>query len=399
MKKYARKKSISFTAMVCVSIIYTLCGCAETPNVSDENGINYAVSESDEIITNIIKNDTKNENGYLVESEGENKCVYHIGSSDSVINIDAVVSGLNVETISLKQAEPFPNAIDKENVIDIFFGGEANVLENNQKEENNINQGNSGERAVVQKMETTGQMFLDSVDGSIHFTQTSYAGFDYCNDKLVAEYKQIEIGGGYFEEQNKDISDSYTVDMAKQSLLETFSKIMNTDVQIISCTSIYNEIGNGFYEFIFVPMIENLPLAVNDRETNTDHIVDVYGRAQIGKEGIALIETNNFLWRSNSIPNDSEMNCLNLGKILEILEEYVTKGEISGSEKITFTRVSLVWLPVTEDWTEAELVPVWRFYIPCAELIESGMMDISIIENVPTDICINAINGKIESIQ
>lgn len=48
-----------------------------------------------------------------------------------MINIDAVVSGLNVETISLKQAEPFPNAIDKENVIDIFFGGEANVLENN----------------------------------------------------------------------------------------------------------------------------------------------------------------------------------------------------------------------------------------------------------------------------
>lgn len=399
MKKNTRKKSISFIAIVCVSIISTLCGCAETPNVRDENGIDYAVRESDEIITNIIENDTKNENEYLVEGEGENKCVYHIGNTDSVINIDAVVNGLNVETISLQQAEPFPNAIDKEKVIDIFFGGEANVLENNRKEENNINQGKSGERAVVQKMETTGQMFLDSVDGSIHFTQTSYAGFDYRNDKLVAEYKQIEIRGGYSEEQNKDISDSYTVDMAKQSLLETFSKFMNTEVQIISCTSIYNEIGNGFYEFIFVPMIENLPLAVNDRETNTDHIVDVYGRAQIGKEGIALIETNNFLWRSNSIPNDSEMNCLNLGKILEILEEYVTKGEISGSEKITFTRVSLVWLPVTEDWTEAELVPVWRFYIPCAELIESGMMDISIIENVPTDICINAINGKIEIIQ
>lgn len=398
MKKNVRKKSILFVTIICVLIIY-MCGCAKTPNVREENGINYAVSESDEIITNIIENDTKNENEYLVESGRETKCVCHIGNSDNVINIDAVVSGLNVETISPEQAEPFPNAIDKENVIEIFFGGEANVLENNQKEENNINQGNSGERAVVQKMETTGQMFLDSVDGNIHFAQTSYAGFDYCNDKLVAEYKQIETGGGYFEEQNKDISDSYTVDMAKQNLLETFAKIMDTEVQIISCISIYNETGNGFYEFTFVPMIENLPLAVNDRETNTDHIVDVYGRAQIGQEGIALIETNNFLWRNSSIPNDSEMNCLNLGKIIEILEEYVTRGEILGSEKITFTRVSLVWLPVTEDWTEAELVPVWRFYIPCAELIESGMMDISITENVPTDICVNAINGKIESIQ
>lgn len=399
MKKNVRKKNISFAALICGLIICILCGCAKTPNVREENGINYAVSKSDESITNIIENDTENEKEYLVESEGENKCVCRIGNSDNVINIDAVVSGLNVETISLKQAEPFPNAINKTNVIDIFFGGEANVLENNQKEENNINQENNGERAVVQQMETTGQIFLDSVDGNIHFTQTSHAGFDYRNDKLIAEYKQIETGGSYFEEQNKDISDSYTVDMAKQSLLETFSKIMNTEVQIISCTSIYNETGNGFYEFTFVPMVENLPLAINDRETNTDHIVDVYGRAQIGKEGIALIEANNFLWRSNRISNDSEMDCLSLGKTLEILEEYITKGEITGSEKITFTRVSLVWLPITEDWTEAELVPVWRFYIPCAELIESGMMDISIIENVPTDISINAINGKIESIQ
>lgn len=347
----------------------------------------------------IIENDTENETEYLVKSEGENKCVCCIGNSDNVINIDAVVSGLNVETISLKKAEPFPNAINKTNVIDIFFGGEANVLENNQKEENNINQENNGERAVVHQMETTGQIFLDSVDGNIHFAQTSHAGFNYRNDKLIAEYKQIETGGSYLEEQNKDILDSYTVDMAKQSLLETFSKIMNTEVQIISCTSIYNETGNGFYEFTFVPMVENLPLAINDREINTDHIVDVYGRAQIGMEGIALIETNNFLWRSNHISNDSEMDCLSLGKTLEILEEYITKGEITGSEKITFTRVSLVWLPITEDWTEAELVPVWRFDIPCVELIESDMMDISIIENVPTDISINAINGEIESIQ
>lgn len=371
------KKISKIVVTTAMGIVCILSGCAKTPNVREENGIHYAVSESDESITNIIENDTENEKEYLVESEGENKCVCRIGNSDHVINIDAVVSGLNVETISLKQVEPFPDAINKTNVIDVFFGGEENVLENNQKEEKNI----------------------DSVDGNIHFTQTSHAGFDYRNDKLLAEYKQIETGGSYFEEQNKDISDSYTVDMAKQSLLETFSKIMNTDVQIISCTSIYNETGNGFYEFLFVPIVENLPLAVNDRETNTDHIVDVYGRAQIGKEGIARIEANHFLWRSNRISNDSERNCLSLGKTLEILEEYITKGEIAGSEKITFTRVSLVWLPITEDWTEAELVPVWRFYIPCAELIESGMMDISIIENVPTDISINAINGKIESIQ
>lgn len=394
MRKVIRKKGILFIAIMCI-----LCGCADTPDARDENGISYALDEGDERIKNIIENDTENENAYLAESSEENKCVCRIGNSDNVINIDAVVSGLNVKTISLKKAEPFPNAINKDNVVDMFFGSEANVTETNLKAENITEQGNNGERAVVQQIETTGQMFLDSVDGSIHFLQTSHAGFDYRNDKLIVQYKQIETGDRYFEEQNKDISDSYTVDMAKQNLLEIFSKIINTEVQIVSCTSIYNETGDGFYEFVFAPMLENLPLAVNDRENNTDHVVDVYGRAQIGKDGIALIEANNFLWRSSSISNDSEISCLSLEKILEILEEYTTKGEISGSEKITFTRVSLVWLPITKDWTEAELVPVWRFYIPVDELIESGMMDISITENVPTDISINAINGKIENMQ
>lgn len=394
MKKSVIKSSILFAMVVCI-----LGGCAETPDVSEENGINYAISESDESIMEIIKNDAKNENAYLTESEDGNKCVCRIGNSDNAINIDAIVDGLNVETISIKNAEPFPDAINKEKVVDIFFGREANVIESDQAEGNHVEQENNGEKAVIKQMETTGQIFLRSVDDNIHFTQSSHAGFDYRNEKLIAQYKQIETDGSYFEEYNKDISDSFTVDMAKQNLLEIFSEIMSIDVQIVSCMSIYNETGDGFYEFVFVPMIENLPLAVNDREMNTDHIVDVYGRAQIGKDGIAVIEANNLLWRNISISNESETSCLSLGKILEILEEYITKGKISGSEKITFTRVSLVWLPITENWTEAELVPVWRFYIPCAELIESGMMDISIMENVPTDISINAINGKIENIQ
>lgn len=39
MKKNAiRKKSVLFVAIMCA-----LCGCAKTPNVRDENGINYEV--------------------------------------------------------------------------------------------------------------------------------------------------------------------------------------------------------------------------------------------------------------------------------------------------------------------------------------------------------------------
>ena len=391
MKKGIRG-NILLVAAMCI-----LSGCAKAPEVEEENGIYYALDESDGNIMNIIENDTGNVS--LKESKDGNKCVCSIGDLDNVMNINAVIDGTDLETISTKIAEPFPDAVNLEKVIDILFGGEANVIESNMKEDNAKQQTNDGERAVIRQMKTTGQISLDSVDGNIHFTQTSHAGFDYRNDNLLVQYKQIENGGNYFEEYDKDISNSYTVDMAKQDLLEIFSYILNTEIQVVSCTSIYNEMGDGFYEFNFVPVIEKLPIAINDREMNTDTIVDVYGRVQIGKDGTAAIEATNLLWRCTNGSNESKTNCLSLEKTLEILEEYIKKGEISCSEKITFTRVSLVWLPITENWTEAELVPVWRFYIPCAELIESGMIDISLTENVATDICINAIDGKIENIQ
>ncbi len=381
-------------------VLCILSGCAKAPEAETENGIQYAYNESDESIKNIIEKDTGDISDVsLEESEDGKRCVCSIGDSGNVMHIDAVIDGVNVKTIAAKTAEPFPDAVNMEEVIDVLFGGEANVIERDLEEKTAEQQNTGGEQAVMRQIETTGQISLDSVDGNMHFTLTSHAGFDYRNDSLLVQYKQIESGGNYFEELDKDISDSYTTDMAKQDLLEIFSYVLNTDIQVVSCTSIYNEVGDGFYEFNFVPVIEELPVAINDREMNTDNIVDVYGRVQIGKDGIAVIEATNLLWRCIDISDGSEADCLGLEKTLEILEEYIKKGEISCSEKITFTKVSLVWLPITDDWTQAELVPTWRFYIPCAELIESGMSDISLTENAATDICINAIDGKIENIQ
>lgn len=379
-------------------VMYALCGCANAPNAKNENGISYAVNESDERIKNIIENELVKDNIYIEKSQEDDRYVCRIGDSDNAVNIDAIVSGLNVETISIEKAEPYPNAVNRDSVVDIFFGGEENVgeenvVESNQKDENNIVQEDNGEVVNIKQINTTGQMNLDSVDGKTHFVQNSHAGFYYSNDKLIVEYKQIETRGSYFEEQDKDISESYTMDMAKQELAEIFLKIMNTDVQFISCTSIYNEMGSGYYEFVFAPVVDELPLAVNDREINNDNIVDVYGRVQIGSEGIALIEANNFLWKSDSVSSDSEKSCISIEIALEILDEYITKNEIKCPKDITFTRVSMVWLPITEDWNSVQLIPVWRFYITCSEL-----MDISLTENAATDICINAINGGIERI-
>ena len=380
-------------------VLCILSGCAKAPEAETENGIQYAYNESDESIQNIIEKDTGDISDVsLEESEDGKKCVCSIGDSGNVMHIDAVIDGVNVKTIAAKTAEPFPDVVNMEGVIDVLFGGEANVIERNPEEETAKQQNTGGEQAVMRQMKTTGQISLDSVDGNLHFIRTAYAGFDYRNDSLLAQYKQIEAGS-CFEGWDKDISDSYTIEMAQKDLREVFSYVLNTDIRIVSCTSLYNEKGDGFYEFHFVPVIEKLPVAINDREMNTDPIVDVYGRVQIGEDGIAVIEAANLLWRCADISNGSEMNCLGPEKALEVLEEYIKKGDITCSEKITFTRVSLVWLPITDDWTQAKFIPVWRFYIPCAELIESGMADIALTENAATDICINAIDGKIENIQ
>ena len=48
------------------------------------------------------------------------------------------------------------------------------------------------------------------------------------------------------------------------------------------------------------------------------------------------------------------------------------------------------------DWTTAELIPVWRFYIPAEQLTESEMGVVAVNDDIPTDIYINAIDGKIE---
>lgn len=383
-----RKKISRVSVTMAMLVLLTLCGCAEAPEANEENGIQYAVGESNESIQSIVADETEKEDDDLAEVMDGNHCVCSIGDSEYVIKIDAEVTGLDVETVSAETAEPDPDAINRDKVIELFFGGEENVTETTPEEETDSAQENNEEIGIISQMNSSGGMFLDSADGKIHFYQNTHAGFYYSNDELILQYKQIETGGSYFEEQNTDISDSYTVAMAEQDLLETLLQILNEEVQILSCTTAYDGMGGGYYEFTIAPVLDGVPLAINDRSSDPDNIVDVYGRAQIGEDGIALIEANNFLWKS-SASNGSEI--ISFGKILEILEEYIQEETIKGSENYTFTRVTLAWLPITEDWTEAELIPVWRFYIPIEELIE-----LEYIENAPTDICINAVTGEIE---
>lgn len=241
---------------------------------------------------------------------------------------------------------------------------------------------------------------MTSEDGTIHFNQTSHGGFDYRDDKLIAQYKnEIVLGDICLEEYNKNISDSYTVSMAQQNLQKLLNEILNEEIQIISCKTVHNGREEGYYEFTFVPLKGNLPLAVNDRDINGDSIIDVFAMAQIGKAGIARIVADNFWSAEQSVTEYREEKCISYTKMLEILEQYILDGKISCTKEIVFTRVELVYLPKTDDWKEVEFIPVWRFYISADELMEPDVANIVQKGNYPTDICINAINGEIESMR
>lgn len=81
---------------------------------------------------------------------------------------------------------------------------------------------------------------------------------------------------------------------------------------------------------------------------------------------------------------------------MSLLEMYISNGQLSCSKEITFSKCGLEYMAKTDDWTTAELIPVWRFYIPAEQLTESEMGVVAVNDDIPTDIYINAIDGKIE---
>ena len=92
-----------------------------------------------------------------------------------------------------------------------------------------------------------------------------------------------------------DISDEYTKEMAVNELTDVIRKIAGMDIAVLSSTSTTD--GNGYYQIKFVSAIDGIPLAINDRDMNSDNIIDSYGEALIGSDGIAKIEATNLLWK------------------------------------------------------------------------------------------------------
>lgn len=365
-----------------------LLGCAEAPQTEEKNGIAYETEQQDEAIQDMIKNETT-ESGV---KDGEH-CKKTIGSGNNVINIDAVVSAPEQNTVAVKTAEPDPEALNTDVCMEILMGGKDNLKEIAVDDSGEGMTDDNGEIVAIQRfIGTPNTKEWSSIDGNLHLS-TWNVGFDFVNDQLNTQYESIGLNGGsYTQKMDGDIAEDYTKEMAKKEVQDVFSQILKLDIEFISCDAVWDDTGAGYYDFTIVPVVDNLPLAVNDRTIDVDEIVDVNGSIRIGKDGIASISAENFLWKITDTDEDSEY--ISLDSLWDILQEYMDRGDITGSPNVTFSRLSLSWLPITDDWETAELRPVWKIYLPA---LDDGIGQ-AMSDSAASDICINAMNGKIESL-
>lgn len=393
MRKRVKKSSAwILAAVLCANACATLCGCARTPEATtDENGISYAVSteESGEAaILDTIKADGTKSSCYTYETDenGRTWCSGTAQTDSNILVLDAeVLSATEVDTISTKTAVADSGAIAKETVLEIFFDGETNVTETEEKS------GEDEPNELTMQMLAGDGYTLESADGTKSFTKRPYGGFTYLNHELTSKYKDIELDNGADGGKDEDISENFTAEMAREEVTEIVTQLTNSAIKIVSCWSAYNNMG-GYYVINYLPIVDGIPVAENDKWEDTDQYVDVSCSVVIGEEGVASIWATNCLWKITE--SDAGEEALSLDDALKLLEEYVKENKITGHENLPLTVVALSWLPVTDDWQSARFIPVWRFYSTIEDSSAAYAKDSSTVDGV-TNICINAIDGSI----
>lgn len=385
------KKVVTSKILVLLSALL-VTGCASVPDSKEEDGVNYAISDSESEINEFVKNGLEDKNEFILSDKNGHHCICKLGKAEQKFNINAEVTNYEVATVSSVEAEPCPTMLNKEKIKEYFFDND--ILEDTRSASFEERKKSEESTAMV-GMQSTQVINYTNKDHTKLFNSNTDAGFFYFDDTLSAQYNRIDLEGG--TTSNIDISDQYTMEMASEELTKTILDITGIDIIVTKSKSVSDNKGNGYYEFEFTSTVEGIGLAVNDREINTDNTIDSYGVAVMGANGIAKIEATNLLWRSTK-ENDKQ-DCLRLGEVLSLLEKYISDGKLTCNDKVVFSKCELVYLARTDDWKSAELVPVWRFYVPIEELVESDMGEIAMNNDIPTDICINAIDGTIEQMR
>ena len=386
------KKIVTSTVLMFMGVLLTT-GCASVPESKEDEGVRYAISDSEHEIDELVKSGIDDKSEYILSDENGYRCVCKLGEGEQKFVVDAPVINYEVETVASIEAEPCPTMLNKEKIKECFFKNE-DMIENAKPEIKEDTEQSGEDVLVIVGMPSTQDVFYSNEDHTKEFFYYTDAGFFYDNHTLIGQYKNIDFAGGIVG--NNDISDQYTMKMAEDELIKTLFDISGMDIIVTNSNSVIDDAGNGYYEFEFTSTVDGIGLVLNDRCCNADNTIDSYGLAVMGEDGISEIQANNLIWEKTK--TYEQQDCLRLGEALSLVEKYISSGEIPCNEKMIYSRCGLEYIARTDDWIKAKMTPVWRFHVPSEEMAGT-VMDELWCNGIPMDICINAVDGTIEQVE
>ncbi len=397
-----KKRKAGVALAVILGIVIT--GCAKAPDTEVlSNGVAQAVAKSDSVVESIVQGQ-KREDSDIQQSDTVSDSVLEsnarkvqneittlkktIGSGEKSMYLDAQVSGAQVQTTMVACAEVNGDLLDLQGIKDTLFAGEQ-VTEDSITAQNDEEKEETVDTSV--QMHTDRSYTIKNAAGTKNFTMTQTAGFIYNDDTLLETYGKLDQQGTT-ETAGVDISADFTENMAVQQLNTVLAAAVKIPCQIVSSTAVYTKDQEGYYKVVFAPVVDNIPFLITEQSAATD-LAEVTGTAQIGKEGIAMLYADSFLWEKSGKSETQQI--ISPDTVTQLLEKYVRDQELQVSSDITYTKMILSWMPLRKDAKTAKLTPIWRIYIPFNEAVVTGMMDTAAEQGVPIDIWINAVDGSL----
>ncbi len=397
-----KKRKAGVALAVILGIVIT--GCAKAPETEVlSNGVAQAVAKSDSVVESIVQGQKREDSdiqqsdtvsGSVLESNAgkvQNEITTlkkTIGSGEKSMYLDAQVSGAQVQTTTVTCAEVNGDLLDLQGIKDTLFAGEQ-VTEDSITAQNDEENEETVDTSV--QMHTDRSYIMKNATGTKNFTVTQTAGFIYNDDTLLEAYGKLDQQGAT-ETAGVDISADFTENMAVQQLNTVLAAAVKIPCQIVSSSAVYTKDQEGYYKVVFAPVVDNIPFLITEQSAATD-LAEVTGTAQIGKEGIAMLYADSFLWEESGKSETQQI--ISPDTVTQLLEKYVQDQELQVSSDITYTKMLLSWMPLRKDAKTAKLTPIWRIYIPFNEAVVTGMMDTAAEQGVPIDIWINAVDGSL----
>ena len=381
-----KRKSGKIAAVIALSI-FLLVGCQKAPEVSNDEEILRAKSDSDEAIEAIVGR----ENGEVgtagteaeemsVEGEaraGSEMVSVVLGEGENRMRIEAQVapapeaaSTLTMQADSRLDEAALRNFLDPQGEVKDFTeellaeeaAERARVAEIDKK----LGEGSS----IVEMAGVGDDSLLALTDGNRKAVLSGRTGASYedafLQEKCNAAAQEIEEVLEKLDVKDGKAGDpSFPLQEAKALLLEKLSVLGIEDVYLTKAY-FYGTESFSFYEMQFCPVVGGIPVAYN---FGAQEISRVYpdGIARVSREGIADIGMWNCLMEQVSA-SDKE-NILSFDKVQELLAVYLKDGRLQCVEDVPFSRAELVYYVELKEG-KLTLAPAWGIYMDLEEYVE-----------------------------